>query len=339
MHTERFRNARPWLCPTGRRASAAVLSVLFVLLPSSSLSAQQASNTNTYRDAYDAGFQDGQLAGRADMIRRKRFDIEGKEEYQEGKSGFDPQIHDSDVYLLAYRRGFKDGYKEGFGIAQKQKEPNPAPPLVGPKFPPEIPRRTTAIDPSGRVVLPVGTLIRIRLLERVGTKTRERGDTFKGEVLEDVSVDDLRAIKKGTSVLGFISYLKRPGRIKGTGGLKLLFHELVLGGGEHIPIDATWYSIDEPDAEVVQDGEGTLTAEDSVEDDAKKMGASAAIGALIGLIAGGKKGSAIGAGAGAVIGLGGVLGTRGRDLEFPANTKMTIRLDRPAAIPQSRTIP
>ena len=60
-------------------------------------------------------------------------------------------------------------------------------------------------------------------------------------------------------------------------------------------------------------------AEDSHHNDAAKVGGAAAVGAIIGAIAGG----------------GYVLATQGKDVELPAEAGMKLRLDRPLSIPSA----
>jgi hypothetical protein len=60
---------------------------------------------------------------------------------------------------------------------------------------------------------------------------------------------------------------------------------------------------------------------------AKVAGGTAALGAVIGAIAGGGKGAAIGAGAGAATGLGVEVLTRGQRVKIPSETRLTFVLE------------
>ena len=62
-------------------------------------------------------------------------------------------------------------------------------------------------------------------------------------------------------------------------------------------------------------------------------GIGAAAGAAIGAIAGGGKGAAIGAGAGAGAGVTGTALTGQRDVDVPAESKITFELSEPLRIP------
>jgi len=61
---------------------------------------------------------------------------------------------------------------------------------------------------------------------------------------------------------------------------------------------------------------------------AETVGAGAALGTIIGAIAGGGKGAAIGVLVGAAGGAGVQVLTRGRDVQVPAETALTFRLDK-----------
>jgi hypothetical protein len=65
---------------------------------------------------------------------------------------------------------------------------------------------------------------------------------------------------------------------------------------------------------------------------AETIGGGAAIGTIIGAIAGGAKGAAIGVLVGAAGGAGVQVLTRGRDVQVPAETVLTFRLDKPVTL-------
>jgi uncharacterized protein YcfJ len=65
---------------------------------------------------------------------------------------------------------------------------------------------------------------------------------------------------------------------------------------------------------------------------AKVVGGTAALGAIIGAIAGGGKGAAIGAGSGAAVGTGAQVLTKGQTVKIPSETRLTFRLQQPVQI-------
>jgi hypothetical protein len=59
------------------------------------------------------------------------------------------------------------------------------------------------------------------------------------------------------------------------------------------------------------------------------IGGTAALGAIIGAIAGGGKGAAIGAGSGAAVGTGAEVLTNGQKVKIPSETRLSFRLQSP----------
>jgi hypothetical protein len=66
--------------------------------------------------------------------------------------------------------------------------------------------------------------------------------------------------------------------------------------------------------------------------DAAIIGGGAGLGAAIGAIAGGKKGAGIGAAVGGGAGTGTVLATKGKELNYPPETRLSFTLASPLEI-------
>lgn len=282
---------------------------------------------DTYRHAYDTGYSAGVTAGQDDKANRKPFDFANKETYHDGLQGFQEGVHDRDVYAVAFRRGFEDGYEEGYGLVSRK----PDNPLSVPSS--ASPDRQAGFlgQPTNRNVIPSGTLLQARLLETLSTKRNEKGDDFLAELTEPLELSPDLTIPRGTRVHGIITYLKRAGRIKGRAEMNLRFDELEFPGGTTVPIEATVLSIEDRADETVKDEEGTIQGRGTKGKDAAKIGAASGLGALLGVLTGGGKGAKTGAAAGAVGGLAGVLFTRGEDIVLFSETELTIRLDKEAA--------
>jgi hypothetical protein len=76
-------------------------------------------------------------------------------------------------------------------------------------------------------------------------------------------------------------------------------------------------------------------AETSKGKDAAIIGGGAGVGAAIGAIAGGAKGAAIGAAVGGGGGTAAVLATKGKDVEYPAETRLNFTLEQDVTVPAS----
>jgi type IV secretion system protein VirB10 len=284
---------------------------------------------DTYREAYESGFTDGVDSGRKDWERRGPFDFASNLSYQDANRGFRSDLHDRDVYVVAYRRGFEDGYGEGYGLGGGAKVSATAgQPLVS----------TEGVTQQGQEGhthrLLIGTRIHIRLLETLSTQRNERGDRFRAEVLRDVLVGEEIAVPAGSAVSGTITHLKRAGRIRGRSEMNLHFDAIELPSGVRVPLAATVASIEQRADEEVKDEEGVIEGKSGTSRDVKRVGAATGIGALIGILAGGGKGAKVGAAVGLATGAAGVLATRGSDIVLYPDTELTIQLEREAVFSQ-----
>jgi type IV secretion system protein VirB10 len=301
-----------------------LVAILFLSMaaPAFSLASQ-----DTYRAAYDIGYADGTAAGKQDYRGSKPFDFANRAGYQDGLNGFDDQIHDRDVFVVGYRRGFEDGYEVGYGLTES------APPAPKPAANPVPPASAQQSNLTGRTVVPAGTQISIRLRETLSSQRNERDDEFRAEVLKGVEVNSLVVIPAGSQIYGTITHVKRAGRIRGRSEMNLRFDEIELPSGSRFPLEATVVSVEEQADEEVKDDEGTIQGTSTKGKDAKKIGFTTGIGALIGVLTGGGSGAKVGAAVGAVGGSAGVLATRGRDIVLPSGTELQIKLDQEVAVP------
>jgi Ca2+-binding EF-hand superfamily protein len=68
--------------------------------------------------AYQAGFERGQIEGRAagreDRDRNQGWDLEGQRELESADSGYDPGVGSRPEYQSGYREGFRAAYPEGW---------------------------------------------------------------------------------------------------------------------------------------------------------------------------------------------------------------------------------
>jgi len=176
-------------------------------------------------------------------------------------------------------------------------------------------------------VVPSGTRLPLILHNAVTTRNAKPGDPVYLETLFPVVIDNHILIPAGSYVQGEIVEAKRPGKVKGTGEIRLRLNSMILPNGYAVDFNAV------PTNAGTGGGEST-DKEGNVHGDTDKTGDAATVikttgaGAGIGAIAGGGKGAGIGAGAGAAAGLAAVLLTRGPELELPRGTTVDVVLDR-----------
>ena len=177
------------------------------------------------------------------------------------------------------------------------------------------------------LVVPKGTIIPIALINTVSTKTAKDGDTVYARTTFPITVNNEIVIPVGTHVRGKITEAVRPGRVKGKGELSLSFQVLVMPSGMTIDLYATLAGVGDAGT---KKGETGIQGESTKGEDAGKVAGGAAGGALGGIIhQRSTKTAGVGAAAGGIIGVAGVLLTRGKDLVLGPGTTLEIVLDRP----------
>src|SRR5262249_16481273 len=153
--------------------------------------------------------------------------------------------------------------------------------------------------PSYReVTIPAGTVLPIVLESAVGSDISQVEERVHAHLAETIKVDGNAALAEGSSVSGVVTAATRSGKVKGRAHVAVRF-ESGVGGGEWEHYDIRTSAVDR-------------TAAATKKDDAVKIGAPAAGGAIIGGILGGKKGAAIGTAVGGGAGTAVVLETRGK---------------------------
>jgi hypothetical protein len=166
--------------------------------------------------------------------------------------------------------------------------------------------------------IPVGTELKIRLENEIDTKKAKSGDTFTAIVLSPEKYMD-------STVDGHVAQINESGKIKGQTQLSLAFDRIQLTSGRTIPIAAQVVRIyDEKSAKEV-DEEGNVKSGSQGKDTAVRTGGGAALGAIIGGIAGGGKGAAIGAVVGGGAGAGSKVITGSKQVKLPVGTEILIK--------------
>jgi hypothetical protein len=187
-----------------------------------------------------------------------------------------------------------------------------------------------------RYVVPSGTRLPLILHNAVTTRNAKPGDPVYLETLFPIVIDNRILIPAGTFVQGEIEEARRPGKVKGTGEIRLRLNSMVLPNGYAVDFNAIPTNTGTGGNEAT-DKEGNIHGDTDKAGDAGTIIKTTGVGAGIGAIAGqGAKGAGIGAGAGAAVGLAAVLLTRGPELELPRGTTVDVILDRAVYLDASR---
>ncbi len=231
-------------------------------------------------------------------------------------------------------------------------QPLPAQQPAGPAPPPATQSRTatapaapTAPPASGSdspakgapqtYVVPSGTRLPLILHNAITTRNAKPGDPVYLETLFPVVINGRILIPAGSYVQGEILEAKRPGKVKGTGEIRLRLNSMILPNGYAVDFNAVPTNAGTGGNEAT-DSEGKMHGDTNKAGDAGVVAETTGIGATIGAVAGGGKGAGIGAGAGAAAGLAAVLLTRGPELELPRGTTVDVILNRAVYLDASR---
>jgi len=184
------------------------------------------------------------------------------------------------------------------------------------------PAATTASTPVQKpkpqlVVIPAGTVLTVRTVDSLSSKSSQPGQTFSATLAQPVSVGGKTALPAGCKVRGTVVTAKAKGKIKGEGQLDLTLTSISVG--------SQTYDIKTALLSSTEKGKGKRPA--------ATTGGGAAGGALIGGLAGGGKGAAIGAIAGAGAGLVGGALTGNKQIEVPAESALSFTLSDPLTLP------
>ena len=178
-----------------------------------------------------------------------------------------------------------------------------------------------------------GTHIPLSLINSVSTKHAAAGDRVYLETVFPILSGGRIVIPPGSYVMGTITNVVRPGKVKGRGEFYLRFDSLTLPNGVTRDFRARVSQLDGRASEELDRNEGAIRSEGNKSGDVRTIGETAAAGASIGALAGSAAGAAgmgagIGAAAGATAGLVGVLMTRGPEAVLAKGTTIEMMLDR-----------
>jgi len=206
------------------------------------------------------------------------------------------------------------------------------------KAPPGAAGVPAAADkPAGdTIIVPEGTKLPLVLHNSVTTRNAQPGDPLFFETTFPVVVSDHVVVPAGSFVQGEILEAKRPGRVKGTGEVRVRLTTLILPNGYTVKFDAVPTNAGTGGGEST-DKEGNIKGDTDKTTDAGTIMKTTGVGAGVGGLASrSATGAGVGAGIGAAAGIATVLLTRGPELELPRGTSVDIVLDRPLYLDASK---
>jgi hypothetical protein len=187
-------------------------------------------------------------------------------------------------------------------------------PVSSPAMPPPPPKPVT-------VTIPDGTQISIRLVDPLDSEKNQVGDRFRATVGHSIYVNGQVAVPVGADIEGRVVDVKGATHFTGKSVLAVELTNLSMGGKNYELHTAEFRR------------EGAARGKNTAE----KVGGGAALGAIIGAIAGGGKGAAIGATVGAGAGGGVNAATKGEKIQLPTESVLNFQLANALTVtPSSR---
>lgn len=166
------------------------------------------------------------------------------------------------------------------------------------------------------VEIPAGTEIVIRMIDSIDSEQSTVGQTFAASLDEPVMVGGRTAIPRNADVVVKLVDDREAGKL--TGRTELALDIVSIKVGDRM-VDINTQAV-------------TRASESRTGRTAKMATGGAALGAIIGAIAGGGKGAAIGAVSGAGAGTAVQVITGGPKVQIPSETRLTFTLDVPVKI-------
>lgn len=170
-----------------------------------------------------------------------------------------------------------------------------------------------------RLEAPAGTELVVRTIETIDSRNSGADQTFSALVERAVSDETGRVIiPEGSSTQLVIRQVSSGGKT-GSPEMALDIQSVTVGGRRYL-VSTT---------DLTEDSDTGIGANKRT---AETVGGGAAIGTVIGAIAGGGKGAAIGGLIGAAGGAATQVLTKGRDVKVPSETVLRFRLDKPVTL-------
>lgn len=304
---------------------------------------------------YRTGYEDGFEHGKDDFNRDQPRDFTASNDYQRADNNYDQRMGRLEEYQDGYRAGFELGYNDGyfgrpFSVSmpknlttivvgagtvasnQRNRQENIDPRDDRQNYPrgaernesagngQRIPQTNNRNDREADFSIPSGDQLRIRLTSPLNSKTNREGDQFTARVVSPSAYVN-------ATIVGHVTRISHSGKATGKTEMQLAFDEITMPDGRTAPLEAMVEKVYDSASVKTVDEEGNVQSGTRTRDTATRGAGGAAIGAVIGAIAGGGKGAAIGAVIGGAAGAGSVYAQSGKDMILEVGTEMMIRIN------------
>src|ERR1700722_13127991 len=174
-----------------------------------------------------------------------------------------------------------------------------------------------------KLTIKAGTYVTVRMNEILSSDHSMVGDAFTATLSKPIVVDGVVVAQRGQNVTGHVTEAKKAGRVAGTSRLGIQLVELPVVDGQQLPIQS----------ELLTRNGTTSTGRD-----VGAVAATTGVGAAIGAGVNGGVGAGVGAGAGLIVGLAGVLLTRGNPTVVFPETMLTFRVNQDVTVSTERSV-
>jgi hypothetical protein len=203
-----------------------------------------------------------------------------------------------------------------FQAGQSAASSAPAPAQANSPSPAVAPAPAPAPAAAGGIEIPAGAQLVVRMIDSVDSEVAQVGQEFRASLDEPIMVGGRVVVPRNSDVTIKLVEDKQAGRISGRTELTVDVVSMVVNGRK---VDVNTQAI-------------TQSGSSQTKRTGTMAGGGAALGAIIGAVAGGGKGAAIGAVTGAGAGTAAGAMTKGSRVRIPSETRLTFTLQDPLKI-------
>lgn len=192
-----------------------------------------------------------------------------------------------------------------------------------------LPSASWAQEDDSSFKLAAGTVIDVRLMNTLSTRTNKEGDPFSAKLVQSVMEKGVDVIPEGSIIEGRVTYAKQAGKITGKSEMRLVADSITTPEDVKYMIVASLGDAQGMDGAKVKDKEGTIEGGGtSAKGGAVEAGIGTGAGAAVGGMMAGGSGALYGAGIGLVAAGIHHLLKPGKDVTLPMGSEMTFVMSR-----------
>ncbi|MDE3178203.1 MAG: hypothetical protein KGM47_00975, partial [Acidobacteriota bacterium] len=146
-----------------------------------------------------------------------------------------------------------------------------------------LPLTSFSANPAAKgISIPPGTHIDVQLTTTLSSSANQRGDPFLAEIEQPIFAGGAEVIPAGSTLRGHVTFIRPPGRVKGKAQMRLVADSIMTKAGKHFVFAG---QLGSSVGGLKVGNEGTVTGEgkskkQAIKDSAIGAGAGAAVGVL-----------------------------------------------------------